>query len=50
MSYVLVFLIGLVFSFVGSIPPGTLNICVLQLGLERKTAAALRFCPGGFNY
>lgn len=38
-----VFLIGLVFSFVGSIPPGTLNILVLQLGLENKIKTALRF-------
>lgn len=37
------FLIGLVFSFLGSIPPGTLNLCVLQLGLEKKIGAALRF-------
>lgn len=38
-----VFLMGLVFSFLGSIPPGTLNLSVLQLGLERKVATALRF-------
>jgi len=38
-----VFLVGLIFSFLGSIPPGTLNVCVLQLGLERKIGAALRF-------
>lgn len=43
MDYVQVFLVGLVFSFLGSVPPGTLNLCVLQLGLERKTGAALRF-------
>lgn len=30
-------------SFVGSIPPGTLNILVLQLGLENKFKTALRF-------
>ncbi|MFZ6010399.1 MAG: LysE family translocator, partial [Bacteroidota bacterium] len=38
-----VFVIGLFFSFVGSIPPGTLNILVLQLGLENKVRTALRF-------
>lgn len=38
-----VFLIGLIFSFVGSIPPGTLNILVLQLGLENKVKVALHF-------
>lgn len=38
-----VFFIGAVASFLGSIPPGTLNILVLQLGLENKLKAALRF-------
>ena len=38
-----VFLIGLVFSFIGSIPPGTLNPAVLQLGMEYKIKTALRF-------
>ena len=38
-----VFLIGLVVSFIGSNPPGTLNILVLQLGLENKIKTALRF-------
>lgn len=38
-----VFLLGVFFSFIGSIPPGTLNLSVLQLGLEGKTKAALRF-------
>lgn len=43
MIYLQVFLVGAVFSFLGSIPPGTLNLCVLQLGLEKKIGAALRF-------
>lgn len=43
MNYIQVFLVGAIFSFLGSIPPGTLNLCVLQLGLERKVATALRF-------
>ena len=38
-----VFIIGFIFSFVGSIPPGTLNVMVLQLGLENKVKIALRF-------
>ncbi len=38
-----VFIIGFIFSFIGSIPPGTLNIMVLQLGLENKVKVALRF-------
>jgi threonine/homoserine/homoserine lactone efflux protein len=38
-----VFLAGFVFSFLGSIPPGTLNLAVLQLGMEHKIKIALRF-------
>lgn len=38
-----VFVIGFLFSFLGSIPPGTLNLLVLQLGLEQKVKIALRF-------
>ena len=38
-----VFIVGTVFSFLGSIPPGTLNILVLQLGLENKIKTAMRF-------
>ncbi len=37
------FLLAFLFSFLGSIPPGTLNLTVLQLGLERKTNIAWRF-------
>lgn len=38
-----VFLIGAIISFIGSIPPGTLNLAVLQLGMEHKIKTALRF-------
>jgi threonine/homoserine/homoserine lactone efflux protein len=38
-----VFIVGFVFSFLGSIPPGTLNVLVLQLGLENKVKIAMRF-------
>lgn len=38
-----VFFIGAVMSFLGSIPPGTLNVLVLQMGLEKKIKQALRF-------
>lgn len=38
-----VFVVGAIFSFIGSIPPGTLNILVLQLGLQNKVRTALRF-------
>ncbi len=38
-----VFLVGTFFSFLGSVPPGTLNLSVLQLGLDGKTKIAWRF-------
>jgi threonine/homoserine/homoserine lactone efflux protein len=38
-----VFLVGALVSFIGSIPPGTLNLAVLQLGMEQKVKTALRF-------
>lgn len=38
-----VFVVGAIASFVGSIPPGTLNILVLQLGLQNRLKAALQF-------
>lgn len=37
------FLMAFVFSFLGSIPPGTLNLTVLRLGLEKKMNVAFRF-------
>ncbi len=37
------FFVSFIFSFVGSIPPGTLNLTIIQLGLENRMAAALRF-------
>jgi len=37
------FFVGAVVSFLGSIPPGTLNIMVLQLGLQNNLKAAFRF-------
>lgn len=37
------FFVGVLFSFLGSIPPGTLNLSVLQLGLEGKVKTAFRF-------
>jgi threonine/homoserine/homoserine lactone efflux protein len=43
MDYLQAFLMGCIFSFLGSVPPGTLNICVLQLGLDGKIKTALRF-------
>jgi threonine/homoserine/homoserine lactone efflux protein len=43
MDYIVVFLMGFFFSFIGSIPPGTLNLTVLQLGLDQKIKIAFRF-------
>lgn len=43
MIYFQVFLAGVIFSFLGSIPPGTLNLAVLQLGMENKIKTAMRF-------
>lgn len=37
------FFVGLAFSYLGSIPPGTLNLTVLQMSLEGKARAAFRF-------
>jgi threonine/homoserine/homoserine lactone efflux protein len=37
------FLLAFFFSFIGSIPPGTINLTCVQLGLERKTKVAWRF-------
>jgi threonine/homoserine/homoserine lactone efflux protein len=37
------FVMGFVFSFIGSIPPGTLNLLVLQMGMEKKLNIAWRF-------
>ena len=34
---------GFFFSFIGSIPPGSLNLSVIQLSLQRHFGAAIRF-------
>lgn len=43
MNYLWVFFLGFLFSFIGSIPPGTLNVTVLQLALQRQVPIAFRF-------
>lgn len=43
MNLISIFIIAFVFSFIGSIPPGTLNLTILQLGLEEKIKIAWRF-------
>ena len=37
------FIIAFIMSFAGSIPPGTINLTAIQLGLEHKTKKAIRF-------
>ena len=37
------FLIAFAFSFLGSIPPGTLNLTIVQLGLSNQMHVAMRF-------
>ncbi len=37
------FLIAFAFSFLGSIPPGTLNLTIVQLGLNNQMHIAMRF-------
>jgi len=37
------FLLAFGFSFIGSIPPGTINLTVIQLGLESRLRTAIRF-------
>ncbi|MEO7989055.1 MAG: LysE family transporter [Chryseolinea sp.] len=37
------FLLALSFSFIGTIPPGTLNLSIIQLGLDKKISIAWRF-------
>ncbi|MBS1950584.1 MAG: hypothetical protein OJF59_000773 [Cytophagales bacterium] len=43
MDYLIFFFLGFTFSFLGSIPPGTLNVTTLQLSLQGKIPAAERF-------
>jgi threonine/homoserine/homoserine lactone efflux protein len=43
MAYLYVFFLGFIFSFIGSIPPGTLNVSILQMSLQGKTGIATRF-------
>jgi threonine/homoserine/homoserine lactone efflux protein len=43
MNVLQTFIIAFVFSFLGSIPPGTLNLTMLRLGLEHKMNVAWRF-------
>ena len=42
MEVILTFFIAFAFSFIGTIPPGTLSISIIQLGLTNRIAAAWR--------
>lgn len=46
MRLLLTFAVAFGFSFVGSIPPGTINLSALQLGLQRHTRAAFYLAIG----
>jgi len=37
------FIVAFAFSFIGSIPPGSINLSVLQLSIDHKFPAAIRF-------
>ncbi len=43
MEALTVFALAFVFSFIGSVPPGTINLTAIQLGLEHRMPAAWRF-------
>lgn len=43
MVLIQLFFTGLFFSFIGSIPPGTINVSVLQLSISGHFRSALRF-------
>lgn len=42
MSIIVTFALAFLFSILGSIPPGTINLTIIQLGLERKINIAFR--------
>jgi len=46
MSWYIVFIVATVVSFVGSIPPGTINISVMQLAILQRRTAAISFAFG----
>lgn len=43
MEALLTFLIAFFFSFIGTIPPGTMNLTIIGLGLEHRISTAWRF-------
>jgi threonine/homoserine/homoserine lactone efflux protein len=43
MEAFLTFFVAFFFSFIGTIPPGTINLSIIQMGLEHRVSAAWRF-------
>ena len=43
MGALITFSLSFFFSFTGSIPPGTINLTIIELGLDKKIAIAWRF-------
>ena len=46
MEFFVAFGLAFLFSFIGSIPPATINLSVIQLGLEHKMSLAWRLALG----
>lgn len=46
MNVIITFLVAFFFSFIGSIPPATINLIAVQLGFENKIRIALRLSIG----
>lgn len=42
MEALLAFCIAYIFSFIGTLPPGTINLSIIQLGLDHRIGAAWR--------
>ncbi len=42
-AVILAFILAFFFSFIGSIPPGAINLSIIQLGLDHKINVAWRF-------
>jgi threonine/homoserine/homoserine lactone efflux protein len=47
MDAIVTFSIAFFFSFIGTIPPGTLNLSIIQMGLEHRVQQAWRFALAG---
>ncbi|HEY9009102.1 LysE family translocator [Ohtaekwangia sp.] len=43
MALIIAFCLAFFFSFIGSIPPGTINLTIVQMGLENRMSIAWRF-------